>query len=167
MIRVKFIILAIVMGICPNCTSQNQEDNQDDLYYKDWIGEWYLKNKGEPDKLPSFVVTQGLYRGSFEEIWMGSGGSFSKAWRAWDKRTQKWDFAWMSVDGLFQIWNGKKVNGIWYMYNTFILDNGKKVLSRQAFTPMSPTRMVRTSEHSSDNGKTWNLRFREIYIKRE
>lgn len=71
----------------------------------------------------------------------------------------------MSTDGLFQIWEGKKVDGIWYIYKTFMID-GQEVLSRQAFIPENDTTVIRTSEHSSDNGKTWRLRFREIYKKR-
>ena len=92
-------------------------------------------------------------------------GDFAKAWRAWDTRTKKWDFAWMSSDGLFQIWEGKKVDDIWYMYKTFILDNGEEVLSRQAFIPLNINVMERTSEHSKDQGKSWDLRFKERYLR--
>ena len=70
----------------------------------------------------------------------------------------------MSTDGLFQIWEGKKVEGIWYMYKTFIIE-GKEVFSRQAFIPQSDTSVIRTSEHSRDGGKTWILRFKEVYKK--
>ncbi|MDT7831675.1 hypothetical protein RQM59_04745 [Flavobacteriaceae bacterium S356] len=138
----------------------------DKSYYKDWVGEWYKEVNDTLEKLPSFIVTQGLYKESFEEVWIGAGGSFSKAWRAWDGRTQQWGFAWISVDGLFQTWEGKKVNEIWYMYKTFVLDNGKKVLSRQAFIPSGKGVLIRTSEHSTDQGKTWTLRFKEKYVKR-
>lgn len=163
----KFLILFSGIILTQICIAQNHLINQEANYYDHWVGEWYKEVNGKVDKLPSFVVTQGLYRGSFEETWIGAGGSFSKAWRAWDNRTKKWDFAWMSVDGLFQIWKGKKVNDIWYMYNTFILDNGEEILSRQAFIPQGSSVLVRTSEHSKDNGKTWKLRFREKYIKRK
>lgn len=146
--------------------AQNSID-QDKSYYKNWVGEWYKEVNDTLEKLPSFVVTQGLYPESFEEVWIGAGGSFSKAWRAWDSRTQQWDFAWMSVDGLFQTWEGKKVNGIWYMYKTFVLNNGSKVLSRQAFIPKGKGILIRTSEHSKDQGKIWTLRFKEKYVKRK
>lgn len=161
----KIVILSIVLTLSQICIAQNSSENRDVEYYKNWIGQWYQEVDGKVNELPSFVVTQGLYIGSFEETWIGAGGTFSKAWRAWDSRTKKWDFAWMSVDGLFQIWDGKKVNGIWYMYQTFILDNGEEVVSRQAFIPKDGSTLIRTSEHSRDNGKTWTLRFKEKYVK--
>ena len=70
----------------------------------------------------------------------------------------------MSTSGLFQIWEGRKSEGTWYIYNTFIID-GEEVLSRQAFIPQGPNKMIRTSEHSRDSGTTWKLRFKGTYRK--
>jgi hypothetical protein len=146
--------------------SQAVSDEKDTNYYQDWVGEWYEVIEGQTNELPSFVVREALYPNSFEEVWMGKGGDFGKAWRAYDTRTKKWDFAWMSTDGIFQLWEGRKENGIWYIYRYFILDNGDKVLSRQAFIVNDKNHMKRTSEHSRDEGKTWILRFTEIYFKK-
>ena len=146
--------------------SQNSTFADDADYYKYWIGEWYEVVDGKTNVLPSFVVGEALYAGSFEETWIGKGGNFGKAWRAWDSRTKKWDFAWMSTDGLFQLWEGKKENGVWYMYKYFTLDDGEEILSRQAFRITDKNSMTRTSEHSRDDGKTWKMRFKEIYTKK-
>lgn len=167
MIVKKYLVLFVGIGLTQICLAQNYLDKQDTDYYEHWLGVWHKEGNGKVDKLPSFVVIQGLYKGSFEETWIGAGGSFSKAWRAWDERTKKWDFAWMSVDGLFQIWKGKKVNGIWYIHKRFKLENGEEVLSRQAFIPNGSNTIIRTSEHSQDNGTTWKLRFKEKYIKQK
>ncbi len=117
-------------------TSFAQSDTplSDSLYYDNWVGEWYQVINDSISSTPTFVVKRALYHSSYEEYWMGAGGNFSMAWRAWDNRTKSWDFAWMSSDGLFQSWEGKKVDGIWYMYKTFIIGNDT-VLSRQAFIP--------------------------------
>ncbi len=142
--------------------SQTHDDSQ---YYQHWVGEWYQFQGDSLKSTPTFIVKQGLYNGAFEEYWLGAGGNFSKAWRAWDHRTEQWEFAWMSTDGLFQLWQGRKVGNIWYMYKTFIV-NGQEVLSRQAFIPNGDRELIRTSEHSRDGGSTWTLRFREVYRKR-
>jgi hypothetical protein len=162
----KKLIISFFLFLSINlCFSQNNSIKNDSLYYDSWVGEWYKEVDGKLNTKPDFVVKRGLYHSSFEEYWVGSGGSdFSMAWRAWDKRTQKWDFAWMSTEGLFQIWEGKKIDGVWYMYNKFII-NGAEVLSRQAFMPQDERTIIRTSEHSSDNGNTWKLRFKETYKK--
>lgn len=144
--------------------AQTNEANSDLNYYESWEGTWHRVENGQLSDMPSFVVKRSLYPSAFEEYWMGAGGGFSMAWRAWDSRTQQWDFAWMSTDGLFQTWEGRKVDGIWYMYKTFII-NGNEVLSRQAFIPKGVDELTRTSEHSTDGGKTWRLRFKEEYKK--
>ena len=162
-------LLTLFLGIffAQNCISQDHLKERGSNYYNHWIGQWYKEVNGKRNDLPTFIIRQGLYKASFEETWIGAGGDFSKAWRAWDSRTQKWDFAWMSSDGLFQIWQGRMVNGVWYIYKTFILENGEKVLSRQAFIPEGSYTLHRTSEHSKDNGKTWKMRFKEKYLKKK
>ena len=149
----------------PYCIAQSNALTNDSLYYDHWVGEWYQEVDGALSSEPTFVVKRALYHSSFEEYWIGAGGNFSIAWRAWDTRTQSWEFAWMSTDGLFQNWEGKKLNGIWYMYKTFIINN-QEVLSRQAFIPIDEKLLIRTSEHSKDNGQTWTLRFKETYRKK-
>ncbi len=146
--------------------AQSNPLSSDSMYYASWVGEWYKVEDDQLSNKPTFIVKRGLYASSFEEYWIEAGGNFSMAWRAWDSRTQKWDFAWMSTDGLFQLWQGKKVDTTWYMLKTFIIDD-KEVFSRQAFIPKGENELIRTSEHSMDNGKTWRLRFREKYRKRE
>ena len=161
----KYLTLLIGIVLAQICSAQSNAPLADSTYYESWVGEWYKEVDGVLSNEPTFVVKRALYHSSFEEYWMGAGGNFSMAWRAWDTRTQKWDFSWMSTDGLFQLWEGKKVNGIWYMYKVFII-NDQEVLSRQAFIPQNKTTLIRTSEHSKDNGKIWVLRFKEKYIKR-
>ncbi|MEO1051288.1 MAG: hypothetical protein AAFX87_11705 [Bacteroidota bacterium] len=151
--------------ICFYAKAQTGLQTSDSTYYQHWIGKWYKFEGGNLANAPTFIVKRGLYHSSFEEYWIGAGGGFSTAWRAWDSRTQQWDFAWMSIDALFQLWEGKKIKGIWYMYRMFIIDE-KEVISRQAFIPKGQNELVRTSEHSRDGGKTWQLRFKETYRKR-
>ena len=167
MIKIDSCLLLLVGVLCTHLSiAQTIAKENDSLYYDNWVGEWYQLNGDSLNNEPTFVVKRALYHSSFEEYWMGAGGNFSTAWRAWDSRTQSWEFAWMSTDGLFQSWQGKKVNGIWYMYKTFLI-NGQNVLSRQAFIPQNENEMMRTSEHSKDDGKTWTLRFREYYRKKQ
>lgn len=68
---------------------------------------------------------------------------------------------WVSEEGHYQIWNEQKVGDHWYMFKKFNI-NGDEILSRQAFIPQNDTTVIRTSEHSQDDGKTWKLRFEEI-----
>ncbi len=157
--------LILIMGLLLTQIgiAQTSAPKDDSNYYDSWVGKWFKKTDGKIAKNPNFVVSQGLYKTAFEEIWI-QDGYIAKAWRGWDSRSKKWDFAWVTDDGLFQLWEGRKVNNTWYMYKTFII-NGEKVLSRQAFIIENDHTLIRTSEHSKDKGKTWRLRFREEYVK--
>lgn len=160
----KALLMLAVIDVCP---AQNAHRTSDSLYYDSWVGSWYQEQNGVISDKVSFIVKRSLYHSSFEEYWLTAGGTeLSIAWRAWDSRTRQWDFAWMSSDGLFQLWEGRKLDGVWYMYRTFII-NGEQVLSRQAFIPQDHNTILRTSEHSRDSGATWTMRFREVYRKRD
>jgi hypothetical protein len=65
---------------------------------------------------------------------------------------------------LYQIWEGKKINGNWYIYKEFDI-NGQKFLSRQAWIPDGENKLVRISERSFDQGVTWQPRFKEYFVK--
>ena len=90
-IRIGLSVFGMVLSIIS--VAQEKTVTDDSLYYNDWVGMWYKEVDGQLDDEPTFVVKQALYSSAFEEYWMGAGGDFSMAWRAWDARTKKWDFA--------------------------------------------------------------------------
>ena len=161
----NIIVLLIILIFTQITLAQEKAIKDDPSYYNSWVGKWYAVIDGKIAKQPRFVVSQGLNKTAYEEIWI-SEEYVSKAWRGWNSQDKKWDFAWVTDDGLFQIWEGRKVGGIWYMYKTFTINN-EKILSRQAFILTGENALTRTSEHSKDDGKTWRLRFKEKYVKRQ
>ncbi len=156
--KLCFLFLALSTSLS---IAQDKAKLDDSSYYDFWEGDWYQVVDGVVRDKPRFIVRRGMYASAFEESWQMEGYK-AKAWRAWDTRTQQWDFAWVAEIGLFQIWEGRKVDGHWYIYRTFVID-GEEVLSRQAFIPMDENTVIRTSEHSRDDGTTWILRFEETY----
>lgn len=134
-------------------------ESADTHYYDFWVGRWVVEKDGEVDRSgPAFEVTRGVHAGALEETW--SGGINARAFRAWDKTQGRWMHVWVSANGLFQVWEGRKVGADWYMFREFDV-SGDRYLSRQAVLTRGPDRAVRISERSDDGGKTWTLRFRE------
>ncbi len=158
------LILAAAATAAP-CGVQAEQSGppNDPSYYDFWPGDWHLVVDGEVEDQPRFQVRPGLHPRSFEEEWHMEGYE-AEAWRVWDSSSDRWMFIWISDQGHFQIWEEKKVGDHWYMFKEFVIE-GETVLSRQAFIPRDDGRVVRTSEHSSDGGKTWTLRFEEILVK--
>jgi hypothetical protein len=139
----------------------------DARYYDFWPGTWYRVIDGEIDTTNTrFHVTPGIHSAAFEETWRlvidSTTTITARALRAWDAGAGHWQYVWISDDGLFQVWEGRRVNGDWYIYREFE-GQGEPLLSRQAWLPQESGRVVRISEQSSDGGATWRRRFREEY----
>ena len=76
----------------------------------------------------------------------------SVAIRAWDKTAKKWGFVWISDNGLYQVWETKKVGNDWYFYKKFTV-GGDTYLSRQGFLPQPDGTVLRISEKTYDEKK--------------
>jgi hypothetical protein len=134
-------------------------ESKETHYYDFWVGTWSVIKDGEVDPQgTTFIVTRGVHPAALEEAW--SGGMNARAFRTWDKTAGRWMHVWISANGLFQVWEGRKVGDAWYMFKEFDV-NGDKYLSRQAVLPRGEGKADRISERSDDGGKTWKLRFRE------
>ena len=105
----------------------------------------------------SFRVTRSVNAAAFEEKWQFGSGAESFALRAWDKTNNKWGFGWISDNGLFQVWDTRKVDGQWYIYKEFTID-GDTYLSRQGLLLQPDGTVLRVSEKTYDE-KKWELRF--------
>jgi hypothetical protein len=137
-------------------------------YYDFWLGDWYRVSDSARASAPSFRVTRSVHPAALHEIWYSRdepGVASATALRAWDKTNQRWMFTWVSSNGLYQNWEGRKVGDHWYIYNRFDIE-GDRYLSRQGFVPVSANRIMRVSEKSYDEGRSWQLRFREYYERR-
>ncbi|MBD2705491.1 hypothetical protein IC229_33075 [Spirosoma sp. BT702] len=152
-------------------TTASFAPTEDVHYYDFWAGNWQKLVDGKIDTAADyFQVKRGVHAASFEENWRmvlaANRIVYAQALRAWDQATQKWMYTWISDTGLYQVWEGKKIGSDWYIYRNFNID-GDKYLSRQAWLPDGPERLIRISEKSYDEGKTWQLRFKEYYQRKK
>jgi hypothetical protein len=146
-------------------TSSGQDTNPfipegDAKYFEFWSGTWLeIKEDGSLDSLSRFKITRSVNASSFIEEWQFSNGAKSVAVRAWDKINKKWGFVWISENGLYQVWDTRKIDGNWYIFKHFTI-GADSYLSRQGFIPQSDGTVLRISEKSYDE-KTWELRFKQ------
>lgn len=168
------MIAVFVLGSCVAVAAQAgaQTDaplvaSPETAYYDFWPGTWARIVDGRPDaRASSFVVRRGVHPAAFEEDWrlVDAAGTVraSRGMRAWDQVGKRWMFAWVSDNALFQVWEGQKIGDRWYIVREFEVD-GKRFLSRQAWWPEGPDRVIRVSERSLDGGATWAVRSRDEY----
>jgi len=142
-------------------------ENAETHYYDFWPGAWYRVVDGKMDTSSTrFIVTRSVHPAAYKEEWRmvidSTTTVYATALRAWDKTNSRWMYTWVSDNALYQVWEGRKVNNDWYIYRPFDI-SGDKYLSRQAWIPEGPNRLMRISEKSYDDGKTWQLRFKEYF----
>ena len=152
------VIIALLLVLLAYQDTAPLVESADTHYYDFWVGRWATEKDGKVDPAgTTFHVTRGVHPAAFEETW---GDNRARAFRSWDKTAGTWMHVWVSGNGLFQVWEGRRVGTDWYMYKEFNV-NGDRYLSRQAVLNRGPGRAVRVSERSDDGGRTWTLRFRE------
>ena len=159
----KITILLFAFLLCRGANAQDMkplELTEDAKYFDFWEGTWHLiKDDNTIDSTVYFKIKRSVNAASFTEEWKFSDGLKSVAIRAWDKTNNKWGFVWISSNGLYQVWDTKKVDGHWYIYKNFMV-NGDSYLSRQGFLPQADGTVIRISEKSYDE-KKWEVRFKQ------
>jgi hypothetical protein len=164
--------LAAVIALAP-AAARAQTDRPfvptpDSRAFDWWVGRWFEVVDGKPDTTGgAFLVTRGPNGAAFEETWRfgrDAGSRGSRAMRAWDQWTNRWMFAWVAENALFQVWEGRKFGDTWYIVRPFEVD-GQRWVTRQAWIPTGPDRMVHVSERSMDGERTWQPRFRREFAR--
>ena len=160
----KNVIIAIGFLCLSECLSAQDTEpfvaNAETDYFNFWEGNWYgMKADSTIDSTVFFKVRRSVHPASFIEEWQLGNGTKAIALRAWDKTAKKWGFVWISENGLYQVWDSKKVDGHWYIYKQFTI-KGDTYLSRQGFIPQTDGTVLRISEKTYDE-KKWELRFQQ------
>lgn len=162
----NILLLFLVLSLFQ---SQAQDQNalvlsSDAEYFSFWPGTWFLlRDNGSVDSTTYYKINRSIHEAALIEEWQMGPGNKSIAIRAWDKTNSKWGFVWVSSNGLFQVWDTRKIVNDWYIYKEFDV-NGDKYLSRQGFLLQDDGTVLRISEKSYD-GTNWELRFRQILKK--
>ena len=163
----KLILSFISILVSCSCISQDVKPfvaEGDAKYFDFWEGTWFeLKADNTLDSTSYFKIKRGVNPACFIEEWHFANGMNSIAIRTWDKTNNKWGFVWVSDNGLFQVWDTKKVDGNWYIYREFTINNDT-FLSRQGFIPQPDGTVLRISEKTYDE-KNWELRFKHVLKK--
>ncbi|MEI9807705.1 MAG: hypothetical protein WDO16_07410 [Bacteroidota bacterium] len=129
-------------------------------YFDFWAGTWFeLKADNSLDSNSYFKVSRSVHPACFIEEWHFANGMNSTAIRSWDKTNNKWGFVWVSDNGLYQVWDTRKIGNDWYIYKQFTINNDT-YLSRQGFILQPDGTVLRTSEKTYDE-KNWEFRFKQ------
>lgn len=161
--------LVLILGLGPSAgMAQDAElgpSEADDVHYYDgWPGAWHRIDGARIDSVPTFVVRRGPGNSFLEDWHLVIDGERTSSFglRSWDPATAAWRLVWVADPDHFQIWDGLEQPEGWYIVREFG-EGADAFLSRQAWILQEDGRMLRTVERSQDHGRTWTVRYREVY----
>ncbi|HUF10726.1 MAG TPA: hypothetical protein VMO47_15505 [Rhodothermales bacterium] len=162
-----YIIVACLIGLIADDAHGQQlpaTDSSDVHYYDHWPGVWHRVDGERIDSLATFEVQRGPGNSFLENWYLVIDGERSRSFglRSWDPETNTWRLVWVADPGLFQIWDGIKLPEGWYIRRQFG-EGADAFLSRQAWILQGPNRLLRTIERSTDGGRTWSIRYRDLF----
>ena len=164
-LEVFFVALSVLLARAEaNAQPSIASDPADIHYYDGWPGSWHKLQGDVVDSLATFEVRRGPGN-SFLENWhlvIDGKRTSSFGLRSWDPQTKTWRLVWVSDPDHFQIWDGIKYPDGWYVTRQFG-EGADAFLSRQAWIPQGPDRILRSIERSTDGGKTWTTRYRDLF----
>jgi len=139
-------------------------DSSDVHYYDRWPGVWHRVEGERIDSLPTFEVRRGPGNSFLENWWLVIDGKRTPSFglRSWDKATGTWRLVWVADPDFFQIWDGIKQPEGWHIIRAFG-EGSAAFLSRQGWVLSGADRLVRTIERSTDGGRSWTVRSREVF----
>lgn len=161
---ILIVISACYLGTAAIAHAQVSADSADVHYYDQWPGVWHRIDDGRVEELPTFEVRRGPGNSFLENWYLVIGGqrTVSFGMRSWDPATATWRLVWVADPDLFQIWDGVRLEDGWYIVRSFG-EGASAFLSRQAWIPQGPDRLLRTVERSNDGGRTWTTRYRDVF----
>lgn len=130
-----------------------------------WVGDWDVKTQqgqvaGTNDVL---LLENGCL---IQENWTGSMGGTGKSFNFYDNAAKKWRQIWVDNGGNSTLFTGEVVNGEMVYLADRVGKDGKPVLVRLTFTPLSKDKVRQHGENSSDGGKTWLTTYDLVYFRK-
>jgi len=128
-----------------------------------WAGEWDVYVSGQ---LAGTNVIERVSRAcALLENWSGGGGG-GKSLNYFDPADGKWRQDWVGDGGQVTHYAGEAADGVMRMTGESHFPNGNKQLARGTWTRRPDGSVRQLLEGSRDGGKTWNVGFDGIYVKK-
>ncbi|MDQ6781764.1 MAG: hypothetical protein M3Z37_11515 [Candidatus Eremiobacteraeota bacterium] len=130
-----------------------------------WIGDWKVVDPaGKPQGTNLVTLIQN--RCVLQEHWQGTDGSAGTSFNLYDRTAKRWHQTWVDNSGGILLLNGGLVNGVMLMTQPRTLRSGGHVIERIAWTKLTPDKVRQLWDRSSDGGKTWQVVFDGIYMRK-
>lgn len=136
-----------------------------------WLGTWDVRPNGAPESQPPSenVITLEHDGCVIQEHWK-SPNSNGQSFNIWDASRGKWFQTWVdNTGGLHEYSGNLDAQGNLVYYGDLAPPPGQKdrVRTRMTFFKLGPDRVRQFCEQSTDGGKTWNVTYDLMYVRRK
>lgn len=130
-----------------------------------WLGDWDVFNKS--DQRVGSNTVQMLEDGCIvSENWTSAQGSTGKSYNFYNPITRKWHQSYMDTQGGNWMMDGEYKDGA-LKYEGAIYSPSGKVLVHMTFFNLGPDKVRQWAETSSDDGKTWQVIWDAMYLRKK
>lgn len=130
-----------------------------------WVGDWNVH--GPKGRLAGTNRIESILGGCVvQENWQGNGGLEGTSLNIYDPSDKKWHQTWVDGQGNLLLLSGALKDGKMDMTGETLQD-GKKVLQRVVWEPLSGGKVRQHWTSSSDGGTTWNTVFDGTYSRKQ
>ena len=128
-----------------------------------WLGEWDVQVAG---RVVARSRIERLEGGCIiQENWMPFGAPEGKSWNFLNTTSGLWEQVWVTAQGGVLHVSGEWKDGA-IGEQGFSESAGGRVRHRHSFTPTESGRVRQYCEESSDEGRTWQVVFDGLYLRR-
>ncbi|MBI4852721.1 MAG: tetratricopeptide repeat protein [Acidobacteria bacterium] len=131
-----------------------------------WVGEWDVKTQ-DGSLAGTNTIQRVVGDCALIENWTNSSGGTGKSFNFYNNQTKKWHQTWVDDKGNVINFSGEfKDNSMKFQAENTTSD-GKKILRKLTFYPISSDQVRQLGEISSDNGNSWAIEYDLTYFRRK
>lgn len=130
-----------------------------------WVGEWEVTAAGKviaQSSIQKIVGSCIIY-----ETYSQPDGYTGKSFNFYDATLQQWRQTWVDSTGSVSEFVGVVKDGAMYYEGESHRQNGNRILRKMILTPMSADKVRQYSEFSADGGKTWQVMYDFLYLRKK
>ncbi len=131
-----------------------------------WIGEWEVQTaSGQPAGKSSVQLILGDC--VIFENWSGAFGMNGKSFNIYNATRRQWQQTWVNDRGIITEFAGEFKDDCMEFLAEQAGPDGNKQLRRMTLFNLGPDRVRQLGEVSADEGKTWNVQYDLLYLRKK
>ncbi|NUM79276.1 hypothetical protein HUU42_00620 [bacterium] len=129
-----------------------------------WVGEWDVTDSGQviATSIEQFLEDSSIIMENYSQ----KDGYTGKSINFYDRYLKKWRQTWVDRVGNVSEFTGEYRDGAMVFEGESHRANGKKILRKMIFYNLGYDKIRQYSEMSLDNGKTWQIAYDFIYVRK-